>query len=296
MSNRAAKFMSALFASILAAGPLTTISLGAAGAADDCLSAPNAEAPDGSHWYYRIDRATKRHCWYVRETGEKLSQTRAPSSRSAKIDTQQTEPVSQRSIADAHAELPAQPRFQQPIRNDPPVLPDAAVQEANAAAAVPEQQAEPSVVGSRWPEPTAVTSRIDPPVADSFSSKLASISAPAPVPAVSAVPVAATRATPQDQSESMPMLLAAIAGALALAAVAVSIVLKLGAARRRRQPKLRRRVNWERTGDEAIAVSQQPGPNLHKRRSGVERDLRRAVDPNERIARSFSPRSSRAPS
>ena len=38
--------------------------------AADCLSAPNSAAPQGSHWYYRLDRATKRKCWYVRALGQ----------------------------------------------------------------------------------------------------------------------------------------------------------------------------------------------------------------------------------
>jgi hypothetical protein len=35
-------------------------------AADECLSAPNGPAPKGQHWYYHLDRATQRKCWYVR--------------------------------------------------------------------------------------------------------------------------------------------------------------------------------------------------------------------------------------
>lgn len=33
--------------------------------ADDCLAAPNVAAPGGQHWYYRIDRAKRRKCWYL---------------------------------------------------------------------------------------------------------------------------------------------------------------------------------------------------------------------------------------
>jgi hypothetical protein len=38
--------------------------------ADDCLTAPNAPAPPGSHWYYHMDRANQRKCWYVRATDQ----------------------------------------------------------------------------------------------------------------------------------------------------------------------------------------------------------------------------------
>jgi hypothetical protein len=34
--------------------------------ADHCLSAPNSLAPHGSHWYYQLDWATQRKCWYTR--------------------------------------------------------------------------------------------------------------------------------------------------------------------------------------------------------------------------------------
>jgi hypothetical protein len=38
--------------------------------ADDCLPEPNSSAPAGSHWYYHMDRATQRKCWYVRATDQ----------------------------------------------------------------------------------------------------------------------------------------------------------------------------------------------------------------------------------
>src|SRR5262249_50868434 len=38
--------------------------------ADDCLAEPNSSAPAGSHWYYHIDKATQRKCWYVRATDQ----------------------------------------------------------------------------------------------------------------------------------------------------------------------------------------------------------------------------------
>jgi len=35
-------------------------------AAADCITEPNRDPPEGSHWYYRADRATDRKCWYLR--------------------------------------------------------------------------------------------------------------------------------------------------------------------------------------------------------------------------------------
>ena len=38
--------------------------------ADDCLTAPNSSAPQGSHWYYHTDRTSQRKCWHFRAPGE----------------------------------------------------------------------------------------------------------------------------------------------------------------------------------------------------------------------------------
>ncbi len=40
----------------------------AAARANDCLTAPNASAPGGQHWSYRIDRQNNRKCWYLHAT------------------------------------------------------------------------------------------------------------------------------------------------------------------------------------------------------------------------------------
>src|ERR1700744_5740079 len=109
MPSRTAKFVSALIASFLAGAPLATVSYSAADPADDCLSGPKGQTPQGSHWYYRIDRATKRHCWYLADQRGPLSQTAAPNpSASAKAPPQETEAAIQTSVANARAELPAQ--------------------------------------------------------------------------------------------------------------------------------------------------------------------------------------------
>jgi hypothetical protein len=42
-------------------------------AADECLAAPNAAAPGGSHWYYRLERPSQRKCWYIGEAGRPVA-------------------------------------------------------------------------------------------------------------------------------------------------------------------------------------------------------------------------------
>jgi hypothetical protein len=58
------------------------LSLETSHAASDCLAKPNALAPQGAHWYYRVDRATQRQCWYLAAEGFRAVQPRAPQSAS----------------------------------------------------------------------------------------------------------------------------------------------------------------------------------------------------------------------
>src|ERR1700730_9508474 len=166
MQNRTAKFVSAIFASLLAGAALATISHGEARAADDCLSGPKDQAPQGRKWYYRIDHATKRHCWYLRAEGEKPSKAIASiSPPSEKPTAPNAETAKLRSIADARAELPPQTPVEQPNRNDAPDP----VPQANAAGMDNDQGSNPgdanmlsSVVASRWPDASGVTSAVSP--------------------------------------------------------------------------------------------------------------------------------------
>jgi hypothetical protein len=41
-------------------------------AQSSCLSGPNATAPEGRHWYYRVERASGRRCWYLGEKGKRV--------------------------------------------------------------------------------------------------------------------------------------------------------------------------------------------------------------------------------
>ena len=54
---------------ILVSGAGTGISIDSA-RADACLAAPKTAAPGGQHWYFHIDRATRRKCWYLHAAGQ----------------------------------------------------------------------------------------------------------------------------------------------------------------------------------------------------------------------------------
>src|SRR5260370_27095846 len=118
MSNRTAKFVAAIFASFLAGTAVAPLSYDAARAgneaqaADNCLAGPKGQTPAGGHWYYRIDHTTKRHCWYLGDEREKVARDarQEPPSQAKPVAANpvspQKEATTQRTIADARAELP----------------------------------------------------------------------------------------------------------------------------------------------------------------------------------------------
>jgi hypothetical protein len=50
----------------------------AAAATADCLVKPSAPAAAGKHWYYRVDRASGRHCWYLRAASTASNESAQP--------------------------------------------------------------------------------------------------------------------------------------------------------------------------------------------------------------------------
>jgi hypothetical protein len=314
MPDRAAKFVFAIFASVLAGVSLTAVAPNAVRAADDCLLTPKAETPAGSHWYYRIERGTKRHCWYLRAEGETPSQAAAApdASPDTSAPAKPAAPVAaapiQRSVADAHAELPPLTGVQPPKRNDSVATTPAPANPAmgNNNASVPDANA-PSVVSSRWPDPSAVSSTIRPPPAPSQTaanvqaepqpdsqqadSRQAdpsqSDSAAAAPPAAAVVPLAAADAS-QGLPASLPMLLAVMTGALMLAGLTASIVLKLGRARRTASGRIRRDMIWDAVDRDSIRLPAHPDTDIVPRRPHFPRDLDQPDEPDDRVAEFYA--------
>jgi hypothetical protein len=77
MSGQTAKPFASVALLVLMSGANLTLPANPA-RADDCRSAPNSPAPAGTHWYYRLDWATQRKCWYVRAPGRHTNQATAP--------------------------------------------------------------------------------------------------------------------------------------------------------------------------------------------------------------------------
>ncbi len=245
-------------------------------AADACRSAPKGATPPGSHWYYRLDRVTKRQCWYLREEGDatddKFARAAPPTSASAgdeaappprttrrsiseKAISEKT--ISEKAISEARAEW--QPRAE--------VGPPARVERTAAAAGpapvvssssrvdVPNVLAPAPLSSIRWNEAT-------PARADAAPAR-ASVNPPnvqlaAATPPAAELPRAeearqtsidqyapAMDATTAKPTASLQKLFLVMAAALALAGLTVSAIVRIGRIRARRAMRRKRRAMWD---------------------------------------------------
>ena len=288
MSTRTAKFVSAIIASLLAGAPFATTSHGATSAADtSCLSGPKGVAPQGGHWYYRVDRATKRHCWYIGEAKQKPARAASENSPPAAAAASPPNATMQPSIADARAELPS-PQTRVEAANVPaapqaPAMAAITDQRANA----PDANAQRSLIASRWPESSGVNSQAIPaPATDKSHANAQTSSKAAPPPAVAPVALAAADPSSVNQTGSIQMLLLVIFGALALAGLMGSAIFRFGSSRRidPRDMRLDRRAIWDTVSADRPSRPVYPNPDAPMRRLDMPRELRTADDPDERIA------------
>ncbi|MCA6123759.1 hypothetical protein J6500_17915 [Bradyrhizobium sp. WSM 1704] len=323
MSNRSAKFASALVASILAGANFSAVAQNAATTAqaksadktaDNCQSAPKGAAPAGSHWYYHLDRATKTKCWYLGEAKNKAAKTvtaqqqAAPAPDATAADTapaqaqaqpqqplpQQSQPAMSKAVADARAEWPSPQAPASPAPTD-------ANQSGSAAAA----QAPASADGAaRWLDSTSMARANGTRYATPQPAPVAQTDAPPPqqaAPAPAPVPAAAVEAAPAEKpSASTQMLLVVMVGALALAGLVSALVVKLT---RRRTPAYDVRdeqrapwdsIHFERAPPPAqvslqrpIRLSElppRPAEPPVPRRESVARDLDQTAEDSRQIA------------
>jgi hypothetical protein len=212
MPNRVRKLLPAIFGSVLAGLTLTAIP-DTTVQAKDCLTAPG-EPTQGGHWYYRIEYATKRHCWYVRAEGQ--GATAQLSSSAAKPAAPPASAALEQSVADARAEVAPAPEAAEPNNS---IAPPTAPTIANDDVAPSDAQVlnvQSRTLAERWS---------DHPNADN------------PVEEAPANVVAGLRQQPQSNvakpveapaTDSVWMLVSALAGALALAGIATAVLANVG--------------------------------------------------------------------
>jgi hypothetical protein len=303
MPNRTAKFASAIIASVLVSAPLATVSRGATPAADSCLSGPKDQAPQGSHWYFRIEHPSNRHCWYLRGAHDVATQSAAPNASAgapASANPASPSPAMPGSIANAHAELPSPPtRGDQGTGATTGQLPAAATSLDNTPRAnLADTNILRSVVASRWPEQlAAASSDASDPSPDNSAANTASRPVTTEPAAAVSVPLTSADASSEKQSDSTQMLIIAIVGALSVAGLAASAV-GYGGRRKIRLDEIQnhigddingetkgyRRAIWETTLTDRPLPSPFPAPVARRPNIGIPNELREAHDPDDKIA------------
>jgi hypothetical protein len=228
MSSRSAKFVCVLFASILAGANFGAVAENGtkpadnSKSADNCLSTPKGAAPAGSHWYYRLDRATKRHCWYVGEAKNEAAraapQDSARSTQAADNAPPQQNPTVGKSVADARAEWTS-PKSSGAPNTD--VTGSIAAAETGPRTA----SADKSAIASRWPDGSEVSSSNDlQPAADDPAASRQTDATPESQPAVSPIALTAAHAPSAKPSNSTQMLLIVMASALAFSGLVAAMI------------------------------------------------------------------------
>jgi hypothetical protein len=267
---------------------------GAPAAADNCLASPKKEAPQGSHWYYRIEHPSNRHCWYLR--GEQAASSNASASNtsasnapaSAKPPSPSTANAMPGSVANARAELISpQTRGDSDadiVTGQVPVAATGPVADVGNSPPAQDANMLRSVVASRWPDKLAANTPAASAPAPDNSNASAPSNAVAPQPSAAAVvPLTVADTPPAKQSSSTQMLIIAIVGALSVAGLAASAV-GFGGWRKGRPRAIEgeRHDIWETTPNEGSRSL--PFPAASRPPIGLPKELHEADDPDDKIA------------
>jgi hypothetical protein len=205
----------------------------AAHAATSCRAAPTTAPPQGSHWYYRVDRASGRKCWYLGAKGQKTRQAapqaNLPTPRVASPDNATDRQVPPRESGEQTSANAAMTAFARQ-RNDPG---------PRAQVAIPEIPA-----WVQWSEPPtiAATTLVDSSIRsaavaadhrDREPRNEASQQSAAPAPVVPAAQPAQPPTITNPESARRIAILFAVAGAV-VGGFLVTMIVSIAIARRRR--------------------------------------------------------------
>jgi hypothetical protein len=294
MSNRSVKFVPALLAGVVASANLaamtdlraqiiTTAAEAAMpatqAAADGCQSAPKGATPSGSHWYYRIDRVTKRQCWYLREESntadDKFARAAPPASAAEEPAAPQQRTITRKAIAEARAEWISQPTRAEPnsparVERTVATVPAPAVQNSPPAT-MPNVLAPAPLSSMRWNDAPVMRASANPTdlqlaAANPPAGQLPQTAEVQPTAPYQAAPAAA-EAAPAKPTASLQKLLLVMAAALALAGLTVSAIVRIGRMRARRAIRRKRRAMW----DSAKTKRRSPQPMFHDEDAGLRR-------------------------
>jgi hypothetical protein len=229
---------------------------GSTRAANDCAAAPTSQPPEGSHWYYRIEGAKQRHCWYLGPEGQKV---RHAEPAAKPVAPARTETAGDRRMASAQAEPPL-----------PPLRPNTAT-DANAQAFVQDieqrsrQEALSIAKGPDAPWPTGVGERA---LADTNTRQGVDSENKVARPAAAAA---------NARTTMLMLVLLVVGGALAIAGIFQHAIFRAVVARGRQISVVRGRA--KPSGN--LARERMPAAFAELQPKGLERPAAEEIDPRD---------------
>jgi len=243
MKTRPAAFVAAIIASILSSATLLaapdTAEQAAADTeqpADTCLTSPRDYSPPGTRWRYRIERATGRHCWFLKDGAEKTAGKAAEQSTAATEEPAPAPPAPPRkktatphSVSDARAEFSQTPVEQDarpaPVQSAPAPAASAPVVDNSRPSAAKSANMLVPAAATRWPDPmSTVNPAANPPAPAAAPADQSAETRPAPAAKPQVMPRAVPPMPASEKPMSLPMLITIVAGGLSVLAVLVSVL------------------------------------------------------------------------
>jgi len=288
MTDRAVKCTAVISFGIIGLGGLFSTP---AHAADDCLAGPKSTTPQGSHWYYHLEKGTGRKCWYLGSQGAKVNSS-APVARSSSPTQDESADASnaiendqgqslQPSVANARAELRATAPAPATASSPPSALPapsllSSQVSAPSASSSIPGSA---QTLASRWPDPDSFKPAASPQViAQNTASPPASDQAQQPRPAPSPAPAVSVQAqSTSSQSISAVLTPARIMLAAIFVILAITAIFARNAFRYFARPKVKitgRRDIWGQAdygGQSALPYEEMVTPERRIRNIGQPR-------------------------
>ena len=126
------------------------------GAAEECRTRPGLSTPRGSHWYYRINRPDRQHCWYLAAEGRDVR------ARGRGTDVAAAAPDA--SVPKSSTPNATPPRREADAAPDQATLSQAALMApgpAEVAAPQPPVHGTETEFAARWPSPSGVRDLAD---------------------------------------------------------------------------------------------------------------------------------------
>jgi len=254
MADRATKFVSAFFAGAMLGLPMPTFAQNAQGTFDttatasECLITPNRDQPRGQRWSYRVEPATGRRCWYLKDRADAASQPALPRAASQSRSTPMAPPTVATTPARpasraAQSAMPTNARAELPGRNrsdgvtvKTPIFVTTGTAGASRGTLLESETSDAMLAAPPAPQPTDAA-------ADATTGMPSGSGNPSDGPVPPVVPDA-----PSKPSASIQILFVVILGALAVAGVMGSVIHRMARSWRRRHARLRRHSIW-RTSD-----------------------------------------------